>query len=107
MENNYILPSVKDFKKFGKFYNLPKIDVYSDLPLLILCSLNENYIFNPKIIPQETLEKIKLHCSVLQELAKHEDFIRDCKDTHELQIRRLEDKLLHFYLYKIDENNKK
>ena len=99
---NIKLPTIKDFRRYGKFYDLPKIDVYTDLPLLILCNIHNEYIFKPNILTDSFLEKLKLHCMVLQNIAKYEDFIEDLKTSRELQMRRLEEKLFHFYFHKLN-----
>jgi hypothetical protein len=92
------LPTIKDFRTYGKFGHLQDLDKYKELPLAILYHIYPDYLFLSGEIPAETLNLIKSHCIVMKEFAKYEDEFEKLKDQKELQIRRLEDKIHNYYL---------
>lgn len=96
------LPTVKDFRQYGRFHNLPKIDLYSEIPLQILYHIYPNYLFLGKTISNQTLELIKEHCLIVKDQAEYEDKIENLKNEKELQLRRLEDRIHSYYFKKID-----
>jgi len=100
MEVSERLPTVKDFRLYGKFHSLPEIDPSSDVPLIILIHIFPNYLFMKENLSPETLYLIKTHCILTKQQAQWEDNIEKLKDQKELQIRRLEDKIHSFYLNK-------
>lgn len=98
MEASLNLPTVKDFRMYGRFHHLPKVDLYSDPPLSILCYVFPKYLLYKDKIKPEILEFLKLHCMILKEQADYEDNVTNLKDQKELQIRRLEDRIHSYYL---------
>ncbi len=100
MEVKPYLPTVKDFKMYGKFHNIIGLDLYSEVPLQILYHIYPDYLFQKETIAQDTLELIKTHCIIMKEQAKYEDHVEYLKNLKELQIRRLEDRIHYFYLFK-------
>lgn len=107
------LPTIKDFRAYGKFGYLQDLDKYKELPLTILCYIYPDYLFISSQIDTETLNLIKNHCIVMKQFAKYEDEVEKLKDQKELQIRRLEDKIHNYYLNrekickcKVNSNNK-
>lgn len=97
MEITLNLPSIKDFRIYGRFHHLPKLDLYSEIPLSILCYVYPRYLFIKDKIRSESLEFLKHHCIILKEQADYEDNITNLKDQKELQIRRLEDRIHSYY----------
>jgi len=90
------LPNVSDFKRYGRFHNMPGLTHQFGIPGDILAYIFPNYyLMDQTILPEEFLNKLKEHCLYLKRLAEYEDFIQDLNDQKELQIRRLEDKIIN------------
>jgi hypothetical protein len=94
------LPTVKDFRIYGRFYNLSDLDPYQELPVTILCYVFPSYFFNTNICNAEIKDAIKHYCLYLKQQAIYEDSIEDLKNKKELQIRRLEERIHKYYLNK-------
>ena len=94
------LPTVKDFRAYGRFANVRDLDKYNELPLIILYHIYPNYLFlsdNEQPSPI-ILNFIKQHCLIMKEIAEYEDEFEKIKDQKELQLRRLEDRIHSYYL---------
>lgn len=94
------LPTVKDFKLYGKFYNLKELNEFTEIPIKILYHIFPNYLFIKDNIDQHSKELIKNHCLILKEQAQYEDHVEYLKNLKELQIRRLEDRIHYYHLFK-------
>ena len=92
------LPTVKDFRAYGKFADLQDLDKYKELHLELLCYIYPDYLFISDQISVDVLNLIKNHCIVMQHFAEYEDRYEKLKDQKELQLRRLEDKIHSYYL---------
>lgn len=92
------LPTVKDFRAYGKFANLQDLDKYKELPLSLLYHIYPNYLFMNDQISPKILDLIRNHCMVMKQFALYEDEFEKLKDQKELQLRRLEDKIHNYYL---------
>ena len=92
------LPTVKDFRAYGKFADVQDLDKYKDIPLVILCHIYPDYLFISDQISLEVLDIIRNHCLVMKQFAEYEDKYEKLKDQKELQLRRLEDKIHSYYL---------
>lgn len=91
-------PTIKDFRQYGKFHTIPKINLYNEIPLQILYHIYPDYYLIEHDITSDTKEWIKNHCIIMKEQAEYEDRIDQLKNEKELQIRRLEDVIHTFYL---------
>lgn len=98
MEDYKNLPTVKDFRRYGRFHELPKLDLYNEIPLVLLYYICPQYYLNENKINSNLKELIKNHCIIMKEQAEYEDKIEQLKNEKELQIRRLEDQIHNFYL---------
>lgn len=92
------LPNVKDFRIYGKFHNISKLELCNEIPTSILNHIFPNYLFSKNKIDPANLEMIKKYCIILKDQAEYEDNLKDLSDKKELQIRRLEDKIHFYYL---------
>jgi len=93
---NLKLPNVSDFKRYGRFHNMPGLSPQFGIPGDILAYIFPNfYLMDQTTIPEDFQTKLKEHCLYLKRLAEYEDFIQDLNDQKELQIRRLEDKIIN------------
>ncbi len=98
MEVSKRLPTIKDFRLYGRFHSLPKLDIYNDIPLSILYYVFPNYFIIQEKIKPEILDFLKQLCMMLKDEAEYEDRMENLKDQKELQIRRLEDRIHSYYL---------
>lgn len=95
---NLRLPTILDFKRYGRFHQMPGLQPQFDIPGDILAHIFPYYYLMEKdAIPYELLLKLKEHCLYLKRVAEYEDFIQDLNDQKELQIRRLEEKFKNKY----------
>lgn len=92
--DNFKLPSVADFRRFGRFHCIKDLNIYHELPDEILCYVVPNYYFTKKWISRKVIENLRLHCINLKKQAEYEDFIQNLQDQKELMIRRLKDKIM-------------
>lgn len=92
-----VIPTLEDFKKYGRFHSVEDLDLYHELPLDILFYVFPNYIFSRDKIPRKMLDKLRLHCILCKRRADYEDKMQELNDQKELQLRRFEDKIKKHY----------
>ena len=95
MQINY--PSVKDFRKYGRFYQVEYFDVNTKIPTEILFYSFPDYFINRRKPSSKILDNLKNHCIEARKQALYEDQMQDLNDQKELQIRRLEEKFQQKY----------
>ena len=91
------LPTVRDFRLYGRFYNISDLEHDKELPLSIICYIYPDYLFKDYELDSNIKNLIKKHCILLREQANYEDNIEDLKIKKELQIRRLEERIHKYY----------
>lgn len=92
------LPAVKDFRIYGKFYNVTKNELINKIPDNILHHIYPNYLVKGTMITNNEMITIQKYCIILREEADYEDKLENLKNQKELQIRRLEDRIHLYYL---------
>jgi len=97
---NFILPTVTDFRRFGRFHLIQDLTIYHDIPSDLLCHIIPNYYIIKNRISKKIINKLKLYCIYLKNQANYEDFVQTLEDQKELLIRRVKDKLLDEILEK-------
>lgn len=90
---NFNLPTVADFRKYGRFYHIQDLDIYHEIPNEIIFFVFPHIFFVKHRINKKFIENLRNFCINLKKQADHEDYIQELKDRKELLIRRLEDKL--------------
>jgi len=91
------LPTVKDFRLYGRFHDLPELDLYQEIPAIIMNYIYPAYSFMETEVSADLITRIKMHCIIAKKQAIYEDNVETLKDQKELQIRRLEDKIHSIY----------
>ena len=95
MRINY--PSVKDFRKYGRFHQIDYFDQTTKIPTEILFYSFPDYFINKRKPNDKILNNLKNHCIESRKQALYEDQMQDLNDQKELQIRRLEEKFQQKY----------
>ncbi len=88
------MPTVTDFRRFGRFHMIQDLDIYHDLPSELLCHIFPGYIFEKGKMCKKFAEKLKIYCVCLRKQAEHEDLVQCLLDEKELLIRRVREKLI-------------
>jgi len=92
-EEEIRLPKVADFRKYGPLHHI-ELDLYNPIPGDLLAFIFPYYyLYEDEILDEARVFKLRLFCINLRKKAEYEDYIQEIKDTKELQLRRLEDKL--------------
>jgi hypothetical protein len=99
--HNITFPTVEDFRRGGRFFNIRNLSKQKDLPLAIKLYVFPDYtktLFEPENrITKKCLDNIKIIClQYKMEVLKEERLKRE-KNDKELETRRMEDEIRKYF----------